>query len=121
MPKIVRELEGGFVGAPSGWRGDGVLGALVSPLAATKGVREAMARSLYPMLWLTMMSDEKEDGLGSIKQILWNRPATDLGLEGLDVVVQHTSEPLSQHDVGLVWEGKPVGASNIRLEGQVSV
>ncbi|KAL2153133.1 hypothetical protein VTH82DRAFT_4288 [Thermothelomyces myriococcoides] len=52
-PNLVRELEGAFVGAPAGWRATadrhGVLGLLVTERPATKGIREALTRSRWPM------------------------------------------------------------------------
>ncbi|KAL9114450.1 MAG: hypothetical protein Q9227_001531 [Pyrenula ochraceoflavens] len=120
LPKMVRELEGGFTGAPPGWRGEGVLAALVSPLPTTKGVRDAMARSYNPILWLTMASDGTNDGQGAIKQILWNRAATDLGLEGLKVVTKYGEDLSKQPNASIEWEGKSVNKfkfEDVKKEG----
>src|SRR6266536_4499166 len=66
-PNLMRELEGAFVGAPMGWRGEGVLGVMVSKREATRGVREAMGRSRWPLVWMgveTEDADAVKDGEG---------------------------------------------------------
>lgn len=85
-PHHVRELEGAFVGAPVGWRGDGVLGVLVTERAATKGVRDSLSRSRWPMAFFCCSKS------GFLSQMLWNRRAEDQGLEGLDVTVKHAHD-----------------------------
>ncbi|KAG6041016.1 hypothetical protein E4U41_006211 [Claviceps citrina] len=82
-PRHVRELEGAFVGAPVGWRGVGVLGVLVSECAATKGVRESLGRSRWPMLSMCCSRE------GTVSQMLWNQRAQELGLEAYGVSVRH--------------------------------
>lgn len=98
-PHYVRELEGAFVGAPAGWRGSGVLGLLVSERAATKGVREALGRSRWPMGYVLCSRE------GVVRQMLWNRRAEEEGLEGLGVVARY-GEGGEDLDVGLMWKGK---------------
>ena len=115
-PNLIRELEGAFVGAPVGMRGKGVVGVLVSPREATKGVREAMGRSRWPMVWvmLEVPQREKEDSMriGKIRQMLWNKAAVEVGLEGLDVTMRYGKALEKEHEVGkecaLMWQGKPV-------------
>lgn len=80
-PQHVRELEGAFVGAPAGWRGGGVLGVLATERPATKGVRDALGRSRWPLAY---MCCSREGGV--VSQMLWNRAAEELGLEGYAVV-----------------------------------
>lgn len=82
-PNFIRELEGAFVGAPSGWRGSGVLGLLVSQRPATKGVRDSMGRSRWPMGYICCEGD------GTVKQMVWNRRAEEEGLEGFGVTTRH--------------------------------
>ncbi|KAI9171032.1 hypothetical protein HJFPF1_00511 [Paramyrothecium foliicola] len=82
-PHYVREMEGAFVGAPVGWRGPGVLGLLVSEKPATKGVRDSLARSHWPMGFINCSKD------GTVQQMLWNRRAEAEGLDGFGVVAQH--------------------------------
>jgi hypothetical protein len=83
-PNLVRELEGAFRNPPIGWRTgeDNKLALLVSPREATKGVRDALTRSAYPLLW--MMIDRE----GKLHQALWNGKAETLGLAPLGVEVR---------------------------------
>lgn len=82
-PRHVRELEGAFVGAPVGWRGAGVLGVLVSEWPATKGVRDSLGRSQWPMVCMCCSRD------GLVSQMLWNQRAQELGLDGYGVSIRH--------------------------------
>lgn len=115
-PNLIRELEGAFVGAPVGMRGKGVLGVLVSPREATKGVREAMGRSRWPMAWvmLEVLQRDRGDGagMGKVRQVLWNKAAAEVGLEGLDVTTRYDKAVEREREVGkecaLMWQGKPV-------------
>ena len=96
-PSEIRELEGAFVGAPSGWRGTGVLGFLVSQQEATKGVREAIGRSRWPMGYVMCT------GQGKILQMLWNRKADDEGLLGIGVTVKYVGGDRNDKEIALVW------------------
>lgn len=98
-PQVARELEGAFVGAPRGWRGSGVLGFLVSPRPATKGVREALGRSRWPMGYALCTAD------GKILQILWNKRAEQEGLEGIGVGLKYAGGDRSEKEVVLTWKG----------------
>lgn len=60
------------MGAPEGWRGEGVLALLVSKAEATKGVREALGRSRWPMGYVLCSAE------GRVSQMLWNRVASTL-------------------------------------------
>jgi hypothetical protein len=103
-PNLVRELEGALRNAPVGWRTEQTMGMLVSPREATKGVRDAMARSGYPLLWMMVERD------GRLKQALWNARAEQLGLGPLGVETRYTgnggdlSEMVST-EVALTWDG----------------
>ncbi|POR36219.1 Uncharacterized protein, mitochondrial [Tolypocladium paradoxum] len=101
-PQHVRELEGAFVGAPVGWRGDGVLGVLVSERPATKGVRDSLGRSRWPMAYACCSRD------GAVAQMLWNRWAEEEGLEGFGVSPKHV-EGRSDPELVLMHNGKVVG------------
>ncbi|EGD87327.1 hypothetical protein H112_05867 [Trichophyton rubrum D6] len=103
-PNLIRELEGTFSGAPVGWRGEGILGMLVSTREATKGVRDALVKSRYPLIWALAELD------GSMRQFLWNRRAAEVGLEGLGVQIRHGGEtdPLKK-TVVLTWNGEEIG------------
>jgi len=94
-----RELEGSFIGAPQGWGGSGVLGLLVSQRAATKGVREAFARSRWPMGYVYCTSG------GKILQMLWNKKAEEEGLAGIDVGVKYDGGNVDDKEVVLSWKG----------------
>ncbi|KAK2630589.1 hypothetical protein QTJ16_001409 [Diplocarpon rosae] len=99
-PAVARELEGAFVGAPTGWRGSGVLGLLVSQKSATKGVREALGRSRWPMGYVLCTPE------GKITQILWNRRAEQEGLEGIAVGLKYAGGDTTQKEVILTWKGE---------------
>ena len=115
-PNLIRELEGAFVGAPVGMRGKGVVGVLVSPREATKGVREAMGRSRWPMAWVMLEVLQRDGGdgigIGKVRQTLWNKAAAEVGLEGLDVTMRYDKAIEKEREVGkecaLMWQGKPV-------------
>ncbi|KAI1639888.1 hypothetical protein F4809DRAFT_648401 [Biscogniauxia mediterranea] len=102
-PGIIRELEGTFTGAPVGWRGAGVLGLLVAPKPATKGVREAMRRSRWPMGFICC-SDE-----GVLKQLIWNHMADEKGLEGMGVNIQFPQGGGKEEGPRLIltWKARP--------------
>ncbi|KAJ5584410.1 uncharacterized protein N7459_004210 [Penicillium hispanicum] len=104
-PNLVRELEGTFRQAPVGWRTSETAGVLVSPRESTSGVRNALARSTYPLFWMTVERD------GTLKQVLWNANAEKLGLSPLGVETRYgtpetdpESESLTQ-EVALTWDG----------------
>ena len=101
-PSQARELEGAFVGAPTGWRGSGVLGLLVSQKSATKGVREALGRSRWPMGYVLCGAD------GKILQMLWNRRAEQEGLGGIDVGLKYAGGDQKEKEVVLMWKGEPI-------------
>lgn len=91
-PALVRELEGAYAGAPAGWRGEGVLGVLVSTQASTKGVSAAVQRSRWP---LGVMQVTRE---GTVKQFVWNAVAAQAGLEGMGVAVRHSNPGAAEND-----------------------
>ncbi|KAI0406144.1 hypothetical protein F4802DRAFT_559535 [Xylaria palmicola] len=102
-PQFIRELEGAYLGAPAGWRGSGVIGLLVTPRPATRGVREALAHSRWPLGYLSCSRD------GVLEQMLWNRRAEEEGLEGMGVTVKILDEGLrdSSQPLVLTWKGRP--------------
>jgi hypothetical protein len=100
-PHLVRELEGAFVGAPAGWRGSGVLGILSTERVATKGVRDSLARSRWPMAFVCCSRD------GVVTQLIWNQQAEKEGLRGMGVSLMHS--PAGQEvesQVVLTWNGR---------------
>lgn len=127
-PAHVRELEGSFHGVPPHWRNKAVLGLLVTNKKATKGVLEALGKSQWPMGFVLVTLD------GTVQQFLWNRAASEQGLEGVSVTVRHTplspdssptppnsssskkrksAKPAStgtKKDIQLTWMGSPIFA-----------
>ncbi|KIW02177.1 hypothetical protein, variant [Verruconis gallopava] len=79
-PQYIRELEGSFPGAPAHWQGQGVMGFLVAPSQATKGMRDAMIKSSLPLGFMQVTRE------GKILQMLWNHKVALWGLEGFGVV-----------------------------------
>ncbi|KAF1345287.1 hypothetical protein BDV97DRAFT_284183, partial [Delphinella strobiligena] len=67
---MMRELEGSMASAPPCWRGDNVIGLLAATKVATKGIRDAIARSAVPVGFLCV--DAKE---GVVRQFVWNQAA----------------------------------------------
>ncbi|KAJ5899281.1 hypothetical protein N7495_004025 [Penicillium taxi] len=96
-PNIVRELEGTFRQAPVGWRTDQTVGVLVSPREATKGVRDTLARSSYPLCWMMVELD------GTLRQALWNARVEELGLAPLGVEMRYQNGLVKE--VALTWDG----------------
>src|SRR6201994_1617377 len=70
-PEHVRELEGAVAGAPSGWKD--ALGILVSPREGSKGVRERVSTSKYPVGYLMV------DGNGNGNNDTANAAAASIG------------------------------------------
>lgn len=100
-PRLIRELEGAFVGAPSGWRSEGVVGLLVAQKPATKGVRDSLGRSRWPMGFISCLPD------GKVQQMLWNRQAEDQGLAGLGVGIRFSEGDRNAQELTLTYQGKP--------------
>lgn len=98
-PNLIRELEGAFVGAPVGWRGHGVVGIFVTEKPATKGVRDSLARSKWPMGFVSCTRE------GRVQQMLWNQRAEEEGLEGLGVGMRYSGDE-REAQLLLTWRGK---------------
>ena len=103
-PRLIRELEGSFAGAPPGWREPGVLGFFVAPKAATKGMRDTLGRSRWPMGCAMCSSD------GIITQLLWNQTASECGLGHLGVGIRYTGHNPPQTEVVLMWKGEAIAS-----------
>ncbi|XPS78429.1 hypothetical protein M3J09_010442 [Ascochyta lentis] len=128
-PCHVRELEGSFRAMPPDWKKQSVLGLLVTTLKATKGTVEAIGRSPWPMGFVLISRQ------GLIQQFVWNKAASDQGLQGVGVTVRHTPRALlsktetleaeeetpqqkkrsskfanagTQKDIQLTWMGSPI-------------
>ncbi|KAJ6785195.1 hypothetical protein PWT90_01606 [Aphanocladium album] len=102
-PQHIRELEGTFAGAPPGWRGDGVLAILVCERTATKGVREALGHSRWPMLFVYCERRSSTGEGGAVRQMLWNKRAEEQGLDGLGVGTRHVGD---EEELVLMRKGK---------------
>ncbi|KAJ9131548.1 hypothetical protein NKR23_g11707 [Pleurostoma richardsiae] len=98
-PHLIRELEGAFAGAPVGWRGSGVLGLLVTERPATKGVRDSLGRSRWPMAFVSCSR------AGHVRQMLWNHPAEEQGLDGLGAGTRYVPGREDEADLLLTWKG----------------
>lgn len=105
-PNLIRELEGAFNGAPHNFHGPGLLGLLVTQKPATKGMRDALGRSNWPMGFVTIT------GKGRVVQMLWNRRAEEEGLEGVGVGIRYVEakeKDEEQHqEVVLLWKGESI-------------
>jgi len=75
-----------------------VLGFLVADKKATKGIREALGRSRWPMGFIFCSRE------GVVEQMTWNLKAAEQGLEGFDVVRRHT--PGGGQQVALAFRGE---------------
>ena len=87
-PAHVRELEGSFQGTPPDWKNKDVLGLLVTTRKATKGMMEAVGKSEWPMGFVLISRE------GLVEQFVWNRAASEKGLEGVGVTLRHTPRAL---------------------------
>lgn len=111
-PANIRELDGAHAGAPSEWKGDNVLKLLVSSIATTRGVLQAVQASSSAVGALHIEPD------GLTRQFIWNHTAGKRGLAGIGVTGKYqqvatrnpnaaptTTETL--RTVALTWKGKP--------------
>ena len=106
-PNLVRELEGTFTtffspshrnqGEEDGKKDE--VGILVSTREATKGVRDAMTSSVYPLFW--MMVDRE----GVLHQALWNARVDELGLGLLGVESRYNTQSPTEKSIVLTWDG----------------
>ncbi|KAG9195611.1 hypothetical protein G6011_00732 [Alternaria panax] len=127
-PNHIRELEGSFQGIPPDWRKKDVLGLLVTTKKATLGVLRALGQSQWPMGFVLISRQ------GLIEQFVWNRVASERGLEGVGVTLRHTPRALlgesgeevdedekvskkirakfrnagTRKDIQLTWMGSPI-------------
>ncbi len=66
------------------------------------------------MGWV-MIENENRDGKGSVRQVLWNRAAANIGLEGITVTMKYREKTKGQDgslgldsECALLWKDKPV-------------
>jgi len=126
LPAHVRELEGSFSSAPAEWKNKHILGLLVTTCKASKGILDALGQSRSPVGFILVSRE------GLIEQFVWNRVASECGLEGVGVTVRHTPRALlnpaalasptkkprkrdlkfrntgTQRDIVLTWMGSPI-------------
>ncbi|KAJ6160831.1 hypothetical protein N7470_004227 [Penicillium chermesinum] len=96
-PNLVRELEGALRQPPVGWRTGR------RPREATKGVRDALARSSFPLFWMMVERD------GALRQALWNARAEELGLGPLAVETRYAiAGDGVLKEVVFTWDGSDV-------------
>lgn len=109
-PNLVRELEGAFVGAPARWRGEGVVGVLCAGREATKGVRDAIRSARKALVWCQVQ--DMGDGVGRVRQLLWNQRVSALGAEGVGVGIRYSSQDSLNEaadldaELVLTWKGE---------------
>lgn len=112
LPSAVRELEGAYAGAPSGWTGDNVLALLSSSKPLTKGVLDGVQRSPSALGALHINPE------GLARQFIWNEVAGQKGLAGVGVTANYNAAQSQAHGaksggtqtiktVVLTWNGKP--------------
>lgn len=101
-PQYIRELEGAHLGAPLGWRDTGVMGLLVTPRPATKGIRDALTHSRWPIGYVLCSRE------GMLEQILWNRRAEEEGLDGVGITTKYSNEGRhgGAQSLVLTWKGR---------------
>ncbi|QIX00401.1 hypothetical protein AMS68_005918 [Peltaster fructicola] len=102
MPALIRELEGSYVGAPSGWQGDDVLALLASRHVASPGTQKAIQRSKWPIGFTQVDTD------GVVKQFIWNTAAAEAGLGQIGVTSKFSAESSKvESSIVLTWMGEP--------------
>lgn len=96
-----------------------MLGMLVSPRDATRGVREALGRSALPLVWALV-------GLGGeVRQCLWNQRAVEVGLRGVGVTIRYLPEEKEgaeggegvKSEVALTWKGLVLEEGTVADDG----
>ena len=107
-----------------------MLGFLVGPREATKGVRDALARSELPVGFLMVdggvngSAGKGESGgaprEGRVRQFLWNHEATKKGLEGLGVTLRYGESGSGEvtKEVALMWNGWAITKAQ-EMDGEV--
>lgn len=100
--KLVRELEGTYGGAPGAWKEPGAIGLLVTTKGASKPLRAAVQRSMWPMGFV-MCTPE-----GRLLQLAWNKKAEELGLQGCVVITAYSAS--GESEIRLSWRGNDVTA-----------
>ena len=116
-PNLIRELEGAFVGAPTGWKGEGVVSVLCARKEATKGVRDAIRCARRGIVWCHI--EEVEEGLGRVRQLFWNQRVSAEGADSVGIGVRYLPRIRGEGELevdtevvltrdGEVWESSAV-------------
>lgn len=91
------------------------MGLLMTDRVATKGIRDALGRSTWPMVFVTCSKQ------GRITQFLWNARAEEeggLGSGGLGVVMRHEEgKGEDGKEVVLTWKGRRIEFEEKEGEG----
>ena len=109
---MVREIEGAFAGAPSGWRSKQCVGVLCASKEASRGVRDALKRSPRGLVWVFVSDVAREmTSLNSttsarIRQLLWNEQVASMGAEGCDVGLKYASTESLEKEIVLTYNGE---------------
>lgn len=113
LPALIRELEGTYVGAPAGWKGDSTLGLLASSHEASPGACLAITRSDLPLGFVQVTKE------GIVKQFIWNDVARSSCLPHVGVTYRYglaeerigkahrTSDKPLDGSIALTWQGQP--------------
>lgn len=99
-PAHARELEGAITSAPPTEGASNLLCLLVSPNSASKGVRECLGRSRWPMGFALCTTE------GKILQMMWNKSAAEGNLVGIQCGLRFINSDINQREVVLTWNGK---------------
>ncbi|POS82847.1 hypothetical protein EPUL_004496, partial [Erysiphe pulchra] len=99
-PAHARELEGAITATPPTEGVSNILCLLVSPNSASKGVRETLGRSRWPMGFVLCTTE------GKILQMIWNKSAAGGNLVGIKCGLRFTNSDIKQREVVLTWRGK---------------
>ena len=120
-PVLLREVDGAFNGAPTGWRGERTLGILAATREATKGLRDAIGHSrngiVFFMIELVRGETAAAPWVGRVRQCLWNRRAGELGLGGVETRLRYllspTASEIRQEEVVLSYKGQRIGSDDV--------
>jgi hypothetical protein len=72
---------------------------LVTEKPATKGIRDAVGRSRWPLCFVSCTRD------GHLQQMLWNQQAEQNGLDGMGVASKYSNDG-GQPRLCLTWNGR---------------
>ena len=97
-----------------------MVGVLCAGREATKGVREAVRNARRGIVWCQI--EDMKDGVGRVRQLLWNQRVSALGAEGVGVGLRYLSnarkakEEAVDNEVVLTWRGDPWAQLEVHQE-----